>query len=132
MKTKLLGLALLGFATMNLTGCIINAGGGEHGYNSDSDSWQKRQKQNKYHITLLKLGMSKKEVLDVMGQPDISEAYLTEKKGDQAGSEVQVFFYRTQHNNSDSKTTKDECTPMVVRDGKLVGWGDSAYRFAKF
>ncbi|RYV03247.1 hypothetical protein SOPP22_05755 [Shewanella sp. OPT22] len=130
MKTKLLGLALLGLATVNLTGCVINVGDGE--YDHGSQNWEKKQKLNKYHISLLKLGMSKKAVMDLMGQPDINEAYLTEKKGDQPGSEVQVLFYRTQHNHSDSKTTKDECTPLVIRDGKLVGWGDNAYRFAKF
>ena len=131
MKTKLLGLTLLGLATINLTGCIINVGDGESDY-GNNQSWEKRQKLNKYHISILKLGMTKERVLDLMGQPDINEAYLTEKKSDQAGSEIQVLFYRTQHNNSDSKTTKDECTPLVMRDGKLVGWGDNAYRFAKF
>jgi len=27
----------------------------------------------------------------------------------------------------DGITTKDECTPLVFRNGNLVGWGDSAY-----
>ncbi len=130
MKTKLLGLALTGLLTVNLTGCIINVSDGEHGH--DSESWQKKQKLNKYHISLLELGMTKERVLDLMGQPDINEAYLTEKKGEQPGSEVQVLFYRTQRNSSDSKTTKDECTALVIRDGKLVAWGDNAYRFAEF
>ena len=130
MKTKLLGLALATLVTVNLTGCIINVSDGE--FDHGSQSWQKKQKLNKYHITLLQLGMNKEQVLELMGLPDINEAYLTEKKGEQSGSEVQVLFYRIQHNSSDSKTTKDECTPLVLRDGKLVGWGDNAYRFAKF
>ena len=38
-----------------------------------------------------------------------------------------VLYYRTQKTMGDGITTKDECTPLVFRNGNLVGWGDSAY-----
>jgi len=38
-----------------------------------------------------------------------------------------VLYYRTQKTMGDGITTKDECTPLVFRNGELVGWGDSAY-----
>ncbi|MGB0894484.1 MAG: DUF3192 domain-containing protein [Parashewanella sp.] len=130
MNKKLIGLALVGAITVNLTGCIIDArqGGYEHG----SQSWEKKQKQNKLHISQLTLGMKKQQVLDVMGRPDLSEAYLVEKSADKLGHQVLVLFYRTKHKASDGETTKDECTPLVLKNGELVGWGETAYLHAKF
>ena len=45
------------------------------------------------------------------------------------GETVQVLFYRTHHQKSDGKTTKDECTPLVFKQNRLTGWGDKAYQY---
>lgn len=60
----------------------------------------------------------------IMGNADFSEAYI--QNGD-VNKEVIVLFYRTQHTHSDGKTTKDECTPIVISNNALVGWGETAY-----
>ena len=43
-------------------------------------------------------------------------------------SVYEVLFFRTHRTHSDGETTKDECTPLVFRDGVLIGFGDKAYR----
>ncbi|RLV57873.1 DUF3192 domain-containing protein [Parashewanella curva] len=127
MKIKLLVAAVLSVSM--LSGCVVSIGGdGEH--SSYSSSWQKRQKENRMHIGQLQMGMDYQQVINLMGSPDINEAYL-ENKGE-SKHEIQVLFYRTQHVSSDSITTKDECTPIVIKNGKVVGWGEKAYQLAKF
>jgi hypothetical protein len=39
-----------------------------------------------------------------------------------------VLFYRTHRRDGDGVTTKDECTPLVFKNGLLIGWGDAAYQ----
>ncbi|WP_133406497.1 DUF3192 domain-containing protein [Parashewanella tropica] len=127
MKIKMLVAAVLSVSM--LSGCVVSIGGdGEH--SSYISSWQKRQKENRMHIAQLKMGMNYQQVIDLMGSPDINEAYLEKENGTK--HEIQVLFYRTQHVSSDSITTKDECTPIVIKNGQVVGWGDKAYQLAKF
>ena len=58
--------------------------------------------------------------LSQLKTPDFTE--LLKKDGDV----YQVLFYATQSILSDSKMTKDECTPLVFKNDKLVGIGASA------
>lgn len=37
-----------------------------------------------------------------------------------------ILYYRTHHHRSGSKTTRDECTPLIFVDQKLVAWGQLA------
>ncbi|WP_299787600.1 DUF3192 domain-containing protein [uncultured Shewanella sp.] len=120
MKTNLIGLAFIGITSLGLTGCVINVGEGESGWDSKV-SWEKTQIQNRANLTRLSLGMSREQVQVLMGQADFNEAYIEKDK------EVHVLFYRTQHVKGDGKTTKDECTPVVISNDELVGWGEKAY-----
>ncbi|MBE8167321.1 MAG: DUF3192 domain-containing protein [Shewanella sp.] len=134
MKKNLAAIMALGISSLVLSGCVINVGDGEHDKNNmHPQGWEHAQAENRKHIEELRLGMNKHQVLDLMGRPDINEAFLIQKSTseneDEAGQEVQVLFYRTQHNSGDGKTTKDECTPLVFKAGKLIGWGDKAYRY---
>lgn len=79
--------------------------------------------KNNENLLKLEMGMSKEQVLQVMGKPDLNEAYQS-----LYGKSVTIFFYYTQRKWSDGNTTKDECTPVVFEDGKLVGWGDEFYK----
>ena len=83
--------------------------------------WRDREAYNKVQIGKLKLGVSKDEILALLGSPDITEA-----KKVRDGS-VQVMFYRTQHMKSDGITTQNECTPLLFEDDVLVAWGDGVY-----
>ncbi len=117
MKTLLASVALA--SSFLLSGCVVSVGG-------DSDShysadWEDREQNNRKHIAKLDAGLSYENVVRKMGVADFNE--LFEK---QDGT-YRVLFYRTQRTRGDGVTTKDECTPLVFKNGYLVGWGDSAY-----
>lgn len=71
----------------------------------------------------LDMGMSKQQVVEVMGKPDLNEAYES-----LYGKSVVIYFYYTQRKWSDGNVTKDETTPVVFENGKLIGWGDEFYK----
>jgi hypothetical protein len=83
--------------------------------------WKDREEYNKVQITKLELGITKQDILTLLGSPDITEA---KRSGTDS---LQVMFYRTQHMQSDGITTEDECTPLLLENDELVAWGDSAY-----
>lgn len=87
---------------------------------AENMGWEDRQQFNKVQIANLSLGTAKVDVIKLMGSPDISEA---KQVGD---SQVQLMFYRTQHETSDGITTQDECTPLLFKDNSLVAWGEGA------
>lgn len=124
---KLIAVTFLGLASLGLSGCVVNVGDGESGWDS-SESWEKVQEKNRNNLIKLSLGMSKDQVMTLMGTADLSEAYIQQSaQQGEANKEVLVLFYRTQHTHSDGKTTKDECIPIVLSNNALVGWGDTAY-----
>jgi outer membrane protein assembly factor BamE (lipoprotein component of BamABCDE complex) len=84
--------------------------------------WKDREAYNKVQISKLELGLQKKQILELLGSPDITEAKRNDSK------ELQVMFYRTQHKKSDGITTEDECTALLFENNELVAWGDSAYQ----
>ena len=84
--------------------------------------WKDREEYNKIQISKLELGLQKKQVIELLGSPDITEA---KRDGDK---ELQVMFYRTQHRKADGITTEDECTALLFENNELIAWGDSAYQ----
>lgn len=127
LNNKLIAITFLGLASLGLSGCVVNVGDGESGWDS-SESWEKVQDKNRTNLTKLSLGMPKDQVMILMGAADFSEAYIQQSaQQGEANKEVLVLFYRTQRNNGDGKTTKDECTPIVLSNNALVGWGETAY-----
>lgn len=106
---------------VSLSGCVI-AVGGQHEFDEDSD-WKKTQRANQQKISNLTAGVSTEDIRSLMGSPDFTESFNKD------GEQVQVLFYRSHHEKSDGKTTKDECTPLIFKQGKLSGWGDKAYQY---
>ncbi|WOT04253.1 DUF3192 domain-containing protein [Shewanella youngdeokensis] len=119
-NNNLISLAFFGMASIGLSGCMINVDDGHSSWES-SDKWQQTQQSNREKLSMLSLGMSKEQVITLMGTADFNEAFIED------GKEVHVLFYRTQRMKGDGKTTKDECTSLVIRENALVGWGDKAY-----
>lgn len=113
---KLVITALLGLS-LGLSGCVISV---DSDHNSQSD-WQEIEQKNRKHISRLTQDTSYDAILNRMGVADFNELY---QKGDDT---YQVLYYRTQKIDSDGVTTKDECTPLVFKNGALFGWGESAY-----
>ncbi|NQD37119.1 DUF3192 domain-containing protein [Permianibacter sp. IMCC34836] len=119
MKKTLLALSLAMATT--LTGCVIAIG--PDGFDT-GDSVSRRDSKMREKIADLPLGQSTESVREKLGEPEFSEAFAG-KDG-----EYRVWFYRTHRTKSDGDTSRDETTPLVFRDGKLVAFGEDAYRQA--
>jgi outer membrane protein assembly factor BamE (lipoprotein component of BamABCDE complex) len=118
MKSKSLALVVMMSLGLTMTGCVISVDG--DGYNKED--WENREYDNRKKLSTLRLGMGLGEITNYMGTPDFNELY---NKGD---DRYQVLFYRTNRRSGDGFTTKDECTPLVIKNGELAGWGETAYR----
>lgn len=88
----------------------------------DNMGWEDRQAYNQKSLTTLTLGQDIEEVRSLLGAADFSEAKSSEE------AKLQVLFYRTHHEKSDGITTKEECTPLLFKDNKLVAWGQDTYK----
>jgi len=113
MKT-LLKLATAAVLLTSLVGCIsIN---GSHSW--DDKDWKDTQEVNRKIISELAIGTERSNALMRLGTPSFSEAFVKD------GEEYSVLFYRTHHTESDGETRKDETTPLIFQNDKLIGWGD--------
>lgn len=75
--------------------------------------------RNRENLKKLRVGMTRDEVLKVMGEPMKDQVYCTSKH----------WFYYTRTRWSDGMATRDECTPLVFSDeGLLTGWGLEYYK----
>ena len=75
--------------------------------------------RNLNNLKHIRKGMTKDEVLKVMGEPLRDEIYTTDA----------VWYYFTESKWSDGMMTRDECTPLFFdKNGRLRGWGLEAYK----
>jgi hypothetical protein len=65
----------------------------------------------------LRVGMTKAQVLEIMGDPISDETFC----------KPDVWFYQIRSVWADGLTTEDECVPLVFADGILLGWGNEFY-----
>ncbi|MCF2948413.1 DUF3192 domain-containing protein [Paraglaciecola aquimarina] len=113
-------IATLISVSLGLSGCVISVGGdSEHGYKS---GWKDKENHNRKLIAKLTPELSYDEVMGRFGLADFNEFYKIDT------DTYQVLYYRTQRIEGDGLTTKDECTPLVFKNGILHGWGDKAFR----
>jgi outer membrane protein assembly factor BamE (lipoprotein component of BamABCDE complex) len=73
---------------------------------------------NRENLQKLKVGMTKKEVITVMGEPLVDEKY----------NQPDMWFYYTDWDWADAARTRTECTPVIFENGHLAGWGVKFYR----
>jgi len=118
-KVAILPLSLV-LATSLLTGCVIVDG---DRFDDNHNDWRDIERENRKKIDLLTQGTKVENVMQRMGVADFNEFF------EKAGQKYQVLYYRTQLRDSDGITTKDECTPVVFKDGVLMGWGQSALTY---
>lgn len=102
-----------------LGGCSINIAANGEEFEED---WRTEQRLNRNYINQLALNVPMEVITSELGNPAMTEAFQRD------GSEYQIRFYRTHHEKSDGQTTMDETTPLVFRDGLLVGWGHGYYQ----
>lgn len=117
MKHTLLAAAFI--LPLTLSGCIISVDG--DGVDRHYGSWKEKDEKNRNYIANLSPDMTFSQITNKLGTPDFNESF---QRGEQ---QVQVLFYRTQRKRDDGITTKDECTPLILTNGVLVGWGEKAY-----
>jgi hypothetical protein len=92
---------------------------------------------NRERLINLSVGISKQEVLEIMGTETIradnatiiTNPYRTEmyRTGD---SVFELVLYYTDLQKADGAITDDELTPIVVKDGVVDGWGWSYWNDA--
>ena len=87
--------------------------------------------ENRENLAKLEVGTDKAEVLEIMGTETksgssmgpINNPYRT---GTMKGNNEEVYeilYYYTDVTDLDGAITDDELTPLVLEDGKLIGWG---------
>jgi hypothetical protein len=96
--------------------------------------------QNREKLTHLSVGMTKSEVLQIMGTKTIelktfdavymrnevqriNNPYRVEAIQNENGETYEVLFYYTDRKKADGVVTDDELMPLVIKDDKLIGWG---------
>jgi len=72
-------------------------------------------KRNTENSRKLRVGMTKAEVLEIMGEPIRDEKFC----------EPDIWFYYNEMVWGDGLITEDECLPLIFDDGKLIGWGNN-------
>ena len=70
--------------------------------------------RNKENSRKLRVGMTKEEVLGIMGEPIRDEKFC----------EPDIWYYYNEMVWGDGLVTEDECLPLIFDDGKLIGWGN--------
>ncbi len=78
--------------------------------------------QNRKNLAYLKSGMTRHEVLSLMGRPDKTERYEIDKKP------IEFWFYLTEGTSIDDRALTDaHFTPIAFDNGTLKEWGRSFY-----
>ena len=81
--------------------------------------WDIERSRN--NLMKLEVGMSKQEVIDVMGKPYNREAYTASD-----GSIREFLIYLTKYTDSGPIPDSDT-TPICFLNGKVTGWGRNFY-----
>jgi len=76
------------------------------------------RQQNCENLPKIKVGMTKKQVISIMGVPLIEEEY----------NKPNVWYYYTDWDWADCARTEEESTPIVFGDGVVIGIGRVYYR----
>ena len=105
-------------AALVLNGCIIVTDRDD--FDDHNTDWRQVEADNRDIISTLSLGSDVEQIREILGSPQYSESF------DGKDGQYLVLRYRTQHRHSDGETSLDETTPLVFRDGRLIGWGETA------
>jgi hypothetical protein len=86
---------------------------------------------NRENLNKLSVGMTKAEVLSIMGSETkkllegtiVNSPYRAETIKDNAGNSLEIMFFYTDEKESLGVISDDELTPVILKDGKVDGWG---------
>lgn len=106
-------------AAMMLQGCVIVTESDWEDGESQYEG-QQQERDNRNMIASLPMALSVEEVKQRLGTPDFSDRVQHDD------NTYQVLYYRTHRQHADGMTTRDECTPLVFKNGELTGTGELA------
>lgn len=86
----------------------------------DPDDFERIERRARTQIASLSPGAPLDEVIKPLGAPDFTDMFSVD------GQTWRVLRYRTHRVSADGQTTRNETTPLVFRDGQLIGVGDEA------
>ena len=88
---------------------------------------------NRGHLQKLSVGMTREQAMAIMGTRTfrdddnddfiVPNPYRSESYQAVDGTVYELLSYYTDLNKRDSKLSKDETTPLIFENGKLIGWG---------
>jgi len=104
MKTRISTIAAVLLAALCLAACFGGCAGTPWGIVA----------RNKENSRNLRVGMTKEEVLGIMGEPIRDEKFC----------EPDIWYYYIEMVWGDGLVTEDECLPLIFDNGKLIGWGN--------
>ena len=88
---------------------------------------------NQSKLVQLSVGMSKRDVISLMGNqtsktPDgiVNNPWTVEASVGKDGAQYEALYYVTRKNEPFMPVRKSLATAIVIRDGKVVGWGENA------
>lgn len=102
-----------------------------HAEKVETVSYRTLLSRNLTNLNKLSIGMTKQQVMDLMGtfqsktansvvpNPYMSEPILV------SGKTYEVLWYLTRKYPPFTPIKKSQATPVVFKDGKVIGWGDS-------
>jgi hypothetical protein len=109
--------SLLLVATIMLTVALSGCGAGYAGLRSE----------NRANLMKLDLGMTKEQVLKAMGDKsfgEVSNPFKREVIPGKGGETYDVLYYYTEYiDYAAGKDWESGVTPIVLKEGKVVGWG---------
>ena len=90
---------------------------------------------NSARLMLLEPGMSKSQVLEKMGTKNalyINNPYLVSLFSIKEDHVTIIYYFtRNPYERYDARPTFERLTPLVLLNGKLIGWGEEALRRAE-
>jgi len=95
------------------------------------DFYDQVRATNRNNLIHLSVGMAKPEALSIMGTETvnvgfgrrITNPYRVETMKGKDDQLYEILFYYTDIKKRDDAITDDELTPIVLKDGKVVGYG---------
>ena len=90
---------------------------------------------NQAKLAHMSVGMAKEEVVALMGTNTadthdgiVNNPWTVEGFAAESGARFEVLFYVTRPNLPFTPVRKSLATPVVLKDNRVVGWGDDALR----
>ena len=109
-------ICLLLAVAVTETGCVV-AGGVLDLALTEKPRLARKARLNNENLSKLKLGMTKDEMLKIMGKPRSSEVYKIKE------AKIELISYLTETVKFEDHIGQKHLTPVALQDDKVVGWG---------